>query len=130
MHVRCVIPANASFIEDCARILRGVRIAGRLRFRFAQETAHFIKELASSISGLEKGRILLEMNYMLAYGSAEASLRLLWKFGLLEFLLPIQASYLISQGFRRRDKRSNMLLTLFSTLDNLLAPNRPCHSSL
>lgn len=128
--VRCVIPANASFIEDCARILRGVRIAGRLRFRFAQETAHFIKELASSISGLEKGRILLEMNYMLAYGSAEASLRLLWKFGLLEFLLPIQASYLISQGFRRRDKRSNMLLTLFSTLDNLLAPNRPCHSSL
>lgn len=27
---------------------------------------------------------------MLAYGSAEASLRLLWKFGLLEVLLPIQ----------------------------------------
>ncbi|WMV07505.1 hypothetical protein MTR67_000890 [Solanum verrucosum] len=128
--VRCVIPANASFIEDCARILRGVRIAGRLRFRFARETAHFIKELASSISRLDKGRILLEMNYMLAYGSAEASLRLLWKFGLLEILLPIQASYFISQGFRRRDKRSNMLLTLFSTLDNLLAPNRPCHSSL
>ncbi|KAG5629338.1 hypothetical protein H5410_001055 [Solanum commersonii] len=127
--VRCVIPANASFIEDCARILRGVRIAGRLRFRFARETAHFIKELASSISRLDKGRILLEMNYMLAYGSAEASLRLLWKFGLLEILLPIQASYLISQGFRRRDRRSNMLLTLFSTLDNLLAPNRPCHST-
>lgn len=130
MHVRCVIPASDSFIEDCARILRGVRIAGRLRFRFARETAHFIKELASSISRLDKGRILLEMNYMLAYGSAEASLRLLWKFGLLEILLPIQASYLISQGFRRRDRRSNMLLTLFSTLDNLLAPDRPCHSSL
>lgn len=32
----------------------------------------------------------MEMNYMLAYGSAEASLRLLWKFGLLEILLPIQ----------------------------------------
>ncbi|XP_060197024.1 uncharacterized protein LOC132626235 [Lycium barbarum] len=128
--VRCVIPASASFVEDCARILRGVRIAGRLRFRFARETAHFIKELASSISRLDKGRILLEMNYMLAYGSAEASFRLLWKFGLLEILLPIQASYFISQGFRRRDRRSNMLLTLFSTLDNLLAPNRPCHSSL
>ncbi|XP_055818746.1 uncharacterized protein LOC129887606 isoform X2 [Solanum dulcamara] len=128
--VRCVIPASSSFIEDCARILRGVRIAGRLRFRFARETAHFIKELASSISRLDKGRILLEMNYMLAYGSAEASLRLLWKFGLLEILLPIQASYLISQGFRRRDRRSNMLLTLFSTLDSLLEPNRPCHSSL
>lgn len=76
---------------------------------------------------------------MLAFGSAEASLRLLWRFGLLEILLPIQvcgfsvnfcnlfyhswfssensvfsciiqASYFVSQGFRRRDERSNMLL--------------------
>lgn len=34
----------------------------------------------------------MEMNYMLAYGSAEASLRVLWKFGILEILLPIQVS--------------------------------------
>lgn len=34
----------------------------------------------------------MEINYMLAYGSAEASLRLLWKFGILEILLPIQVS--------------------------------------
>lgn len=32
----------------------------------------------------------MEMNYMMAYGSAEPSLRLLWKFGLLEILLPVQ----------------------------------------
>jgi hypothetical protein len=32
----------------------------------------------------------MEMNYMLAYGSAEASLRLLWRFSLLEHLLPFQ----------------------------------------
>ena len=80
----------------------------------------------------------MEMNYMLAFGSSEASMRLLWRFGLLETLLPIQvcnsplivhimfsswscseyfrfsyviqASYFASQGFRRRDERSNMLL--------------------
>ena len=78
----------------------------------------------------------MEVNYMLAYGSAEASLRLLWKFGLLEILLPIQvllfgmyficyllikkqqpkfelilqASYFVCTGFRRHDTRSNMLL--------------------
>lgn len=34
----------------------------------------------------------MEVNYMLAYGSAEASLRLLWKLGLLELLLPIQVT--------------------------------------
>ncbi|KAI3672359.1 hypothetical protein L6452_38443 [Arctium lappa] len=128
--VRCIIPANTSFVEDCARILRGIRIAARLEFRFSRETSHFVKELSTSLLRLDKGRIHMEMNYMLAYGSAEASLRLLWKFGLLEILLPIQASYLVSQGFRRHDKRSNMLLSLFASLDKLLAPDRPCHSCL
>ncbi|XP_023876310.1 uncharacterized protein LOC111988755 isoform X1 [Quercus suber] len=128
--VRTVIPANVSFVDDCARILRAVRIAARLRFRFTREIALSVRELSSSVSRLDKGRILMEMNYMLAFGSAEASLRLLWRFGLLEILLPIQASYFASQGFRRRDERSNMLLSLFSNLDKLVAPNQPCHSSL
>lgn len=128
--VRTVIAANHSFMEDCARILRAVRIASRLGFRFTRETALSVRELSSSVLRLDKGRILMEMNYMLAFGSAEASLRLLWRFGLLEILLPIQASYFASQGFRRRDERSNMLLYLFSNLDKLVAPDRPCHSSL
>ncbi|CAL5373111.1 unnamed protein product [Camellia sinensis] len=128
--VRTTIRASHSFLEDCARILRAIRIAARLGFRFTRETAHSIKNLSCSVLRLDKGRILMEMNYMLAYGSAEASLRLLWKFGLLEILLPIQAAYFVQQGFRRRDKRSNMLLSLFSNMDKLLAPDRPCHSSL
>ncbi|KAK3018158.1 hypothetical protein RJ639_003828, partial [Escallonia herrerae] len=128
--VRCVITASTSFTEDCARILRGVRIAARLGFRFAKETAHSVKELSYLLSRLDRGRFLMEMNYMLAYGSAEASLRLLWKFGLLEILLPIQAAYFVSRGFRRRDERSNMLLSLFSSLDKYLAPDRPCHCCL
>ncbi|GAV71485.1 LOW QUALITY PROTEIN: PolyA_pol domain-containing protein/PolyA_pol_RNAbd domain-containing protein, partial [Cephalotus follicularis] len=128
--VRTVIRANLSFAQDCARILRAVRIAARLGFHFSRELAFSLKELSCSVLTLDKGRILMEMNYMLAYGSAEASLRLLWRFGLLEILLPIQASYFVSQGFQRRDKRSNMLLSLFSNLDRLLAPDRPCHNSL
>ncbi|KAL9226434.1 hypothetical protein vseg_002249 [Gypsophila vaccaria] len=128
--VKTVIPAGASFTEDCARILRAFRIAARLGFKFTKEITSSLKELSYSIMRLDKGRILMEMNYMLAFGSAEASLRLLWKYGLLEILLPLQAAYFVSQGFRRRDKRSNLLLSLFSTLDRLLAPDRPCHSSL
>ncbi|CAL8157994.1 unnamed protein product [Prunus armeniaca] len=88
--VQTVIPASTSFREDCARILRAIRIAARLGFRISKETAHSVKNLSYSILRLDKGRLLMEMNYMLAYGSAEASLRLLWKFGLLELLLPIQ----------------------------------------
>nr|XP_033513505.1 CCA-adding enzyme-like isoform X4 [Nicotiana tomentosiformis] len=108
--VRTIGPASFSLIEDCARILRAIRIAARLGFRFGRETALSIKNLSSSVLRLDRGRLLMEMNYMLAYGSAEASLRLLWKFGLLEILLPVQS--------------------LFSNLDKLLAPDRPCHSSL
>eukprot|EP01018_Ginkgo_biloba_P017274 Gb_24145 [translate_table: standard] len=128
--VRTVIPAHASFEEDCARVLRAIRIAARLGFQFTRDTARAIQDFSLSILRLDKARLMMEMNYMLAFGAAEASLRLLWRFGLLEILLPIQASYFVSQGFRRRDKRSNMLLVLFANLDNLLAPDRPCHNSL
>ncbi|KAL9273716.1 Poly(A) polymerase I-like protein [Drosera capensis] len=108
--VRTIIPAEESFEEDCARILRAIRIAARLGFHLDRETAKAVKSLSTSILRLDKTRLMMEMNYMLAYGSAEASLRLLWKFGLLEILLPVQAAYLVANGFRRRDKRSNMLL--------------------
>jgi tRNA nucleotidyltransferase/poly(A) polymerase len=108
--VRTVIPAGTSFQEDCARILRAIRIAARLGFNFPKETAYYVRTLACSVARLDKGRILMEINYMLAYGSAEASLRLLWRFGLLEHLLPFQAAYFSSTRFKRKDKGTNMLL--------------------
>ncbi|GMP57468.1 hypothetical protein CsSME_00021552 [Camellia sinensis var. sinensis] len=52
--VRSVIPASTSFVEDCARILRGLRIAARLGFRFTRETAHYVRELSSSVLRLDK----------------------------------------------------------------------------
>ncbi|OWM65519.1 hypothetical protein CDL15_Pgr009109 [Punica granatum] len=130
VEVQTVIPAGESFGEDCARILRAIRIAGRLGFRISRETAYCIRTLSSKVLRLDKGRLLMELNYMLAYGSAEASLRLLWKYGVLDILLPFQAAYFVQSEFKRRDKGSNMLLSLFSKLDELLAPNRPCHSML
>ncbi|GAU25484.1 hypothetical protein TSUD_71380 [Trifolium subterraneum] len=128
--VRTMVPAANSFQEDSARILRAIRIAARLGFSISAETARSVTALSYSVLRLDKGRLLMEMNYMLAYGSGEASLRLLWKYGLLDILLPFQALYFVRHGFRRRDKRTNMLLSFFFNLDNLLAPDRPCHSSL
>ncbi|KAK8465742.1 hypothetical protein PHAVU_009G164400 [Phaseolus vulgaris] len=128
--VRTIIPAETSFKEDCAHILRAIRIAARIGFSISKEAAHHIRKLSSSVLSLDKGRLLMEMNHMLAYGSGEASLRLLWKFGLLDILFPFQAAYFAHHGFQRRDRRTNMLLSLFSNLDKLLAPNRPCHNSL
>ncbi|XP_074346058.1 uncharacterized protein LOC141684826 isoform X2 [Apium graveolens] len=128
--VQTVKPSNISLSEDSARILRGIRIASRLGFGFTRETALGVINLSFSVLRLDKGRLLMEVNYMLAYGSAESSLRLLWKYGLLDILLPFQAAHFVRSGFRRRDKRSNMLLCLFSHMDKFLAPDMPCHSSL
>jgi poly(A) polymerase len=128
--IRTVNPANLTLVEDPARILRGIRLAARLGFRFTRETSHNVRSLAHSLLSLSKGRLQTEMDYMFSYGSAEASLRLLWEFGLLEILLPIQAAYFTRNGYKRRDKRPNMLSSLLSSMDKYLAPDKPCHSSL
>ncbi|KAG5046092.1 hypothetical protein JHK86_015498 [Glycine max] len=128
LQVRTVIPTETSFQEDCAGILRAIRIAARLGFSISKETTHFIKNLSSSVLSLDKGRLLMEMNYMLAYGSGEASLRLLWKSGLLDILLPFQS--LFSNLDNLLTPNRPFLLDLFSKLDKLLAPNRPCQNSL
>ncbi|KAI3971312.1 hypothetical protein MKX01_008156 [Papaver californicum] len=151
--VRTLILAHTSFQEDCGRILRAIGIAARLGFRLTKETAFSVKDLCCSILRLHKVFItliivihtihifscnnsthayhLMEMNIMLAYGSAGASLRLLWKVGLLDDdTTACSSSVFCSLGFRRRDKRLNMLFSLFANLDSFLAPNRPCHQSL
>ncbi|KAL3015476.1 hypothetical protein AAZX31_06G158300 [Glycine max] len=43
---------------------------------------------------------------------------------------PLSGCLFAQHGFQRQDRRTNMLLSLFSKLDKLLAPNRPCQNSL
>lgn len=128
--VRTVIPAHSSFEEDCARILRGFRIAARLNLQFTEETASAIRDLSTSIVTLGKGRLGMEMHAMLAYGAAERSLCLLQKFKLLELLLPLHAAYLEDQTRKGYTECSTMLMKLFSNVDKLLAADRPSNCTL
>ncbi|RRT52374.1 hypothetical protein BHE74_00051232 [Ensete ventricosum] len=72
----------------------------------------------------------MELNFMLAYGAAESSIRLLQKFKLLDILLPIQAAYLADQSRKQVAKGSTMLMKLFSNADKLLAADHPADSIL
>ncbi|XP_010266171.1 PREDICTED: uncharacterized protein LOC104603752 [Nelumbo nucifera] len=123
--VRTITPAQLSFQEDCARILRGLRIAARLHFSFSEETAEAIKNLSSSVMSLDKSRLMMEMNFMLSYGAAKSSLHLLKRFKLLDILLPFQAAYLAKQGNNQGAQDSTMLMRLFLNMDKLLACDRP-----
>ncbi|KAJ4777871.1 CCA-adding enzyme [Rhynchospora pubera] len=128
--VTTVVSAHLSFSEDCARILRGLRIAARLGFWFSEETAAALRKLSSSVSTLTKERLMMELNFMLAYGAAKPSIQLLKKFGLLEILLPFHAAYLDHQDKHKVDYTSTMFMKLISSLDKLLSPDRPCRCTL
>ncbi|KAJ8625669.1 hypothetical protein MRB53_034199 [Persea americana] len=128
--VRTVIPAYVSFKEDCARILRALRIAARLGLHFSRDTAAAMCNLSSSIVKLEKSRLMMEMNFMLAYGAAESSLCLLHRFRLLDIMLPVHGAYLAEQAEKKVAQSSTMFMKLFSCVDKLLAPDRPSDCSL
>ncbi|KAF4365130.1 hypothetical protein F8388_007534 [Cannabis sativa] len=104
--VRTVIPASTSLQQDCGasvRLLFPVSFARILRgIRIAARLGFRIsRETAHSVKNLSSSVLRLD-----------------------------KAAYFVRSGFRRRDTRSNMLLTLFSNMDKLLAPDKPCHSSL
>uniref|UniRef100_A0A5B6ZQ61 Polynucleotide adenylyltransferase n=1 Tax=Davidia involucrata TaxID=16924 RepID=A0A5B6ZQ61_DAVIN len=130
LKLRTLIPAQLSFKEDCARILRGLRIAARLGLSFSKETETAICKLSSSIICLAKSRIMMELNYMLSYGAAESSLCLLGRFNLLDILLPFQAAYLSQQTSKQSGESSVMFMKLFFNLDKLVTCDQPSDCSL
>ncbi|WRX08806.1 Poly A polymerase [Theobroma cacao] len=130
LKLQTIIPAHLSFQEDCgsnfsyaARILRGLRIAARLGLSFSKDTESAMHNISSSIEGLDKFRLMLELNYMLSYGAAESSIYLLQRFNLLNILLPFQFYFLILLSFSFWQK-------LFFNLDKLVSCDHPADSSL
>ncbi|XP_055828360.1 uncharacterized protein LOC129896470 isoform X2 [Solanum dulcamara] len=130
LKLRTLVPAHLSFGEDCARILRGLRLAARLNLSFTKEIEDAIHELSSSIMSLSKFRIMMELNYMMSYGAAESSLSLLQKYNILEIVLPFHGTYLAQQASKQLGKSSVMLMKLFSSLDQLVTCGQPSHDSV
>ncbi|GAU29829.1 hypothetical protein TSUD_223750 [Trifolium subterraneum] len=130
LKLETVTPAQVSFKDDPGRILRGFRIAARLGLSLSRETEDAIWACSSLVKDLNKDRLMIELNYMLSYGAAEPSLRLLWKFKLLQFWLPVHAAYLDEQATKEDGQASNMLMKLFFHLDNLVGCDRPSDCTL
>ncbi|OIT21718.1 PREDICTED: uncharacterized protein LOC109218546 isoform X1 [Nicotiana attenuata] len=130
LQLRTLVPAHLSFEQDCARMLRGLRLAARLKLSFSKDIENAMHKLSSSIMRLDKSRLMMEVNYMLSYGAAEPSLSLLQRYNILEMLLPFHAAHLTQQSNKQLGESSAMLMKLFSSLDQLVTCGRPSHDSL
>ncbi|KAG2695192.1 hypothetical protein I3760_07G003400 [Carya illinoinensis] len=97
---------------------------------FFDPFANTIYDYANGMVDLRslKGRIGMELNYMLSYGAAAPSLCLLQRYNLLEMLLPFHAAYL--QEAKQSAKSSTMLMKLFFYLDKVITCDRPSDCSL
>ncbi|KAI4331361.1 hypothetical protein MLD38_029552 [Melastoma candidum] len=128
--LRTLLPAELSFKVDCAIILRGLRIAARLRFRLSKDIENIIGSFLPAVTSLRKGRLMMELDYMLSYGAALPSLLMLKRYGLLEVLLPFQVAYIQDNAMERPAQSSSLLVKLISKLDKLVSCDRPCHCTL
>eukprot|EP00850_Spirogloea_muscicola_P022912 SM000318S12214 [mRNA] locus=s318:95579:99081:+ [translate_table: standard] len=108
--ISTILPAAESLAEDSARMLRAVRIAARLGFSLDGSLRRAVEMNRQSVVTITKARRQSEMQMFLAYGAAEATIRLLWKLELLEYLLPLHK--------------------LLASLDRVSAPNDPCEGAL
>ncbi|PHT66550.1 hypothetical protein T459_30975 [Capsicum annuum] len=92
------------------RILRGLRLAARLKLSLSEEIEIAVHKLPLSIMKLDKSRLMMEVNYMLSYGAAEPSLSLLQRYNILGMLLPFHAAHLAQQSNKQLSESSVMLM--------------------
>ena len=91
--IRTIGDPEVRFQEDPARMIRAIRIAGRIKFRIEDATWQAIKKYRDHIMKCSPARILEEIYHLLKYGAAENSIKLLHKSGLMETIMPCLCEY-------------------------------------
>jgi poly(A) polymerase len=76
------------FREDPVRLLRAIKFAGRLGFRLADDVYQAMLDCRDDLSKAAAPRIHEEIIRLINRGGAEQSIRLLFKSGIMELLLP------------------------------------------
>ncbi|KAM7261103.1 hypothetical protein ACFE04_026578 [Oxalis oulophora] len=123
LKLQTLTPAQVSFKEDCARILRGLRIAARLGLSVSKEIKKAIHNFSSSIKSLDKVNVGNEL-YAVIWSCNAFSLFAK------EIQLTSNAAYLDQQAHKSY-VTSNMLMyhsiwqKLFFHLDKLVSCDRP-----
>jgi tRNA nucleotidyltransferase/poly(A) polymerase len=136
-----------SFTQDPARILRAVRLAARVDLKIENETSDAMMALAMSTATLPQGRLQMELAAMFTHGAALLATKLLWRFGLLDMLLPHHAVMLSKQHVARKESESeteeddnddavissaasHVLFSLLAELDKTASSSKPAETAV
>eukprot|EP00884_Botryococcus_braunii_P009853 jgi/Botrbrau1/1886/Bobra.0005s0003.1 len=130
--LQCVKAPEESFQEDPARVLRAIRHASRSGLRVSDTTGRAILKHSQSSLALPQGRIMMEVNALMAYGSSSPAVQLMWRYGVLKVLFPIHAAYLQRKGHPKNPRkiRQEPLFELLDHIDSLASPQRPLRPSV
>ena len=144
--LRTINPSPAaSFAHDPARILRAVRLAARARLTIEKTTAQAMTASRALLCTLPHGRLHMELSAMMSHGAARPSVLLLWRFGILDMMLPQLAVLCSKETVPRRlsegDQTANvhvikvgeytgMFLHLLRRMDEGASFERPADSSV
>jgi tRNA nucleotidyltransferase/poly(A) polymerase len=105
-----------SFSQDPARILRAVRLAARVELTIEKTTSEAMMSMAVATAKLPQGRLQMELAAMFTHGAALPAMKLLWRYGLLDMLLPHHAVMLSKQHVpRKQDDEEDDEHTLLSS---------------
>jgi len=86
--IKAVGDANQRFKEDALRLLRAIRIATELEFKIEKKTFEKIVEDTPLLEHISKERVQIELLRILKSDNAYEGVMLLYKSGLLNYIIP------------------------------------------
>lgn len=87
-HIRTPLDPDITYSDDPLRMMRAIRFAAQLQFIIAPESLHAIGENRDRIKIVSKERIVEELHKIVMNDKPSTGFALLYKTGLLHYLLP------------------------------------------
>ena len=96
--LRCIGDPNVRFREDPVRMMRAARFAARLDFTIDPESSEAIHKYHSDILNASRARVCEEVFRLFTYQSSSMAFRLMWRFRMLEDILPRLSASIDASG--------------------------------
>lgn len=120
--LRIIGDPEQRYREDPVRMLRAIRFAAKLNFEIETATAQTITPLANLLASIPAARMFDELLKLLMAGQAEATLKLLHQYGLLQYLVPQADIQLLKENNSFAKK---LFTAVMQNTDRRIAADKP-----